>query len=189
MKENNAYSGSPSSGSNSPLEDTFDQMSGTKPTIGEQATKASRAALDEVKTLGGEAQQIAQDKADKVKDMAASHIDAFADALRAASDELSKNQSGPASEMIAHAATGLENLSRSLQGKSTGEMVDTLRQFGRTNPMGFMAGSVLAGLALGRFSAASAPAASPASGTEGSSQWDDASPTDVSTRNDRGITQ
>jgi len=150
MNENEAYSGSASGR----LETAADKASGARPTIGEAATEAAQAALREAKTLGGDAQQAAEHQADKVKDIASSQMDAFADALRAASDQLSKNQSGPAAEMVAHAASGLEGLSRSLHGKSTGEMIESVRHFGRSNPIGFLAGSVLAGLALGRFAAA-----------------------------------
>ena len=115
---------------------------------------ASRAALDEAKSLGSDAQDMAADQADEVKDIATSHLDAFADALKGAAEELKRKQSGPASEMISHAAAGLESLSRSMQGQSAGQMVGTLREFGRANPLGFLAGSILAGVALGRFAAA-----------------------------------
>lgn len=190
MNGNDAYSGSSSGGSKAPLDEAFDQMSGARRTISEAASEASQTVLREAKTLGGEAQQVAEDQADKVKDMAASHMDAFADALRAASDQLSKNQSGPASEMVAHAASGLESLSRSLHGKSTGEMIDTVRQFGRSNPIGFLAGSVLAGLALGRFaSAGSSSAAAVPSETKGPFPREEVSSTASSLHTEGGITQ
>lgn len=111
----------------------------------------SDVVKDEAKELGSQAQRIAGERAEQAKDAAASHLDVFADALRAASDELGKNQSGPAAEMVSNAASGLEGLTRSLHGQSTGQMVETVRRFGRENPVAFLAGSVLAGLALGRF--------------------------------------
>lgn len=120
---------------------------------------ASAAVRQEAKEVGAQAREIAGEQAEKVKDATASHLDVFADALRAASDELGKNQSGPAAEMVSSAASGLEGLTRSLHGQSTGQMIDTVRRFGRENPVGFLAGSVLAGLALGRFaSVATTPA-------------------------------
>lgn len=123
---------------------------------------ASAAVRREASEVGEEARKIAGEQAEKVKEAAASHLDVFANALRAASDELGKNQSGPASEMISSAASGLEGLTRSLHGRSTGEMIDTVRQFGRENPVGFLAGSVLAGLALGRFASVATTSATPA---------------------------
>lgn len=121
---------------------------------------ASDAVRQEAKKVGAQAQEMAGEQAEKVKEAAASHLDVFADALRAASDELGRNQSGPAAEMVSSAASGLEGLTRSLHGQSTGEMIETVRRFGRENPVGFLAGSVLAGVALGRFAsvATTAPA-------------------------------
>jgi hypothetical protein len=130
-------------------------------------SKAAETVKNDGRELGEHVQQAAHHQADKVKDATESHLHGFADALRAAGDQLSSNQSGPAAEFVAHAASGLEQLSRSLHMRSTGEMVDSVRQFGRDNPLGFIAGSVLAGLALGRFAAASSsgqqsPSAAPA---------------------------
>lgn len=105
----------------------------------------------EARELRSQATRVAGARAEGAKDAAVSHLDVFADALRTASDELGKNQSGPAAEMISNAASGLEGLTRSLHGQSTGQMIDTVRRFGRENPLAFLAGSVLAGLALGRF--------------------------------------
>lgn len=125
-----------------------------------QLSHASAAVKQEAKQVGEQARNLAGEQAEKVKEATASHLDVFADALRAASEELGKNQGGPAAEMVSSAASGLEGLTRSLHGQSTADMIDTVRRFGRENPVGFLAGSVLAGLALGRFAsvATSAPA-------------------------------
>lgn len=121
------------------------------------ATEAVDAVKKEAAAMGEEVRHFAEDQADQVKDATASHMDVFADALKAASEELEKNHEGPAAEMVTHAASGLESLSRSLHGKSTGEILDTVRQFGRDNPVGFLAGSLLAGFALSRFAVAGMP--------------------------------
>lgn len=121
------------------------------------ASEAANTAKKEAKAFGAEATHAGKEQAEKIKEAAASHLDSFADALRAAGDELEKNQTGPAAELISHAVSGLENLSRSVHGQSTGQMVDAVRRFGRENPLGFIAGSVLAGFALGRFASAVTP--------------------------------
>lgn len=130
------------------------------------AQQAAASASREAEAVGEEVRHFAEEQAEKVKDATADHMDVFADALSAASAELRKGHSGPAAEMVTHAASGLETLSRSLHGKSTTELLDSVRQFGRQNPVGFVAGSLLAGFALSRFAVAGpAPAAgSPASG-------------------------
>lgn len=127
---------------------------------------ASNAARDEAKKLAAQGQRLAGEQAEKVKEAAVSHLDVFADSLRAASEELGRNQSGPAADMVSNAASGLEGLTRSLHGRSTGEMIDTVRNFGRENPIAFLAGSVLAGLALGRIAAAATTPTSPPTGED-----------------------
>lgn len=117
----------------------------------ESPSQIADAVTTEAKALGNQALHAAEGQAEKVKEATASHLDVFADALRIASSELSKNHPGPTTELISQAASGLEGLSRSLHGRSTREMIETARQFGRDNPVAFLAGSVLAGLALGRF--------------------------------------
>jgi len=125
--------------------------------LGRTVENVKGAIADEARTLGSEAIHAAESQAEKLKESTASHLDAFADALSKASKELGQNQPGPAAELVSNAAQGLESLSRSLQGKSTGEMVEAVRRLGRDNPFGFIAGSVLAGFALGRFAAAASP--------------------------------
>jgi hypothetical protein len=52
----------------------------------DRASGFSKSIKDETKALGSEAQHAAEQQADNVKNIAASHMDVFADALRAASD-------------------------------------------------------------------------------------------------------
>jgi hypothetical protein len=127
---------------------------------------AADTIKDEATSIGGKARALAEDKAESVKGDAASHMHGFADALKSASETLKEKQAGPASEMVSHAASGLEQLSRSLEGKSTGAMVESVRRFGRENPIGFLAGSMLAGFALVRFATA-APSSDEQTDTNG----------------------
>ena len=102
----------------------------------------------------GQAAEAARDQADAAKDEAAAGLAAFSDALKAARSELSDRKLGFAGDMLTQAADGLEGFSRTLEGRSSAEMLEAVRDFGRRNPMGFIAGSVLAGFALGRVAAA-----------------------------------
>ena len=92
-------------------------------------------------------------EAESMKEEATAGLTAFSDALKAASSELSGKQLGFAGDMVQQAAGGLESFVRAVEGRSPGEMLDGLRSFGRQNPVGFIAGSVLAGFALGRLAA------------------------------------
>ena len=104
---------------------------------GEVATEAKETAL-----LG--------QAADKQKDIGAS-LGAFGGALRAASDHLANSDQRSAATMMLDAAGGLERLSSSLRSKPIEEVLRELRDYGRNNTTALMVGSVVAGLALGRF--------------------------------------
>jgi hypothetical protein len=111
---------------------------------------AREAVVTETKNLADAASARLGDQANEMKDEAAAGLAAFSEALKAASSDLSGKNIGFAGDMVAQAADGLENLARSLEGRSSGEMLEAIRSFGRQNPIGFIAGSVLAGFALGR---------------------------------------
>ncbi len=105
--------------------------------------KASEVATEAKDALLGQA-------ADKQKDIGAS-LGAFGGALRAASDHLANSDQRSAATMMLDAAGGLERLSSSLRSKPIEEVLGELRDYGRNNTTALMVGSVVAGLALGRF--------------------------------------
>jgi hypothetical protein len=57
--------------------------------------------------------------------------------------------------VVKQAADGLEQISRTVSEKRPEELLDAVREFGRRNPTAFIAGSVLLGVALGRFARSS----------------------------------
>lgn len=125
------------------------------------ASKGARETRDKVKEAGAALTERARDEADaqgaKLKDRTAAELDNFAEAIRAASDRLSEKQPGAIADLVRQASRGLEGMSRTLKGRSTSELLDNIRDFGRHNPTAFIAGSVLAGFAVGRFAGSSTP--------------------------------
>lgn len=125
----------------------------------DSAKAAAGAAVDTLKTEAasfadtakGQVRETLQEK----KGIASDALSDFANAIRRASEELSQSDRSAASGMVRQAADGLEGLSRSVSEKQPEEMLHALRNFGRENPTAMIAGSVLAGLALGRFLRAS----------------------------------
>jgi hypothetical protein len=116
-------------------------------------------------TLKTEAQSFASVAQDRVRaetqrgtEKATRTLGDFANAIRKAGDELSAADQSPASRLVQQAADGLENFSRSLEGKDPGQLLNDVRDFGRRHPIAFIGGAVLAGLALGRFVRATDPA-------------------------------
>jgi hypothetical protein len=69
-------------------------------------------------------------------------------------DELD-GEGGLQQELLREAADGLKQISRAIDGKSVGAMVEDLSEFGRNNPLAYLGGAALAGFALARFVRAS----------------------------------
>jgi hypothetical protein len=83
----------------------------------------------------------------------------FGDALRAAGDHLAGSDQRAASQFMMQAANGIERFAGSLKNKPFADVIDDeVRTFGRENSGALIAGSLLAGLALGRFVKSSMPA-------------------------------
>lgn len=114
-------------------------LQGSRETMAETATTAVEAA-----------KSAATERLDEQKRAASESIDAFAKAVRRASEELSKQDQTVAARLIQEAAGGLEGLSHTLAHQSLGDMLGTVRDFGRRNPVALAGGAALLGLAIGR---------------------------------------
>jgi hypothetical protein len=138
--------------------------------VGDQVTAKASEYASEVK-------EAVLKQADGTQRDISSNLAAFGGALRAASEHLANADQKTASKFVLDAAGGLESLSGSLKNKPFEEVLGDLRSFGNNNAGALIAGSVLAGLALGRFLKSSGPgstqnagAASSQNGDWGSSQ-------------------
>lgn len=129
-------------------------MSG-EPSPKELLGAATGAVKQEVATFASSVQDKAIDKIADRKDSATETLGAFANAIRHAGDELAQQDQSLAGRVAKQAADGLEHLSRTVSEKRPEELLDAVREFGRRNPTAFIAGSVLLGVALGRFARSS----------------------------------
>jgi hypothetical protein len=124
------------------------------------ATEALHDAKDEVTRKAGEYANEAKaalfEQAEGTQRDISSNMKAFGGALRAASEHLANSDQRAASKFVLDAAGGLERLSTSLKDKPFEEVLGEIRAFGRDNSGALIAGSVLAGIALGRFIKSSA---------------------------------
>ena len=120
----------------------------------ESATAALHDARDEIKRKASEyasdAKEALLENAGEMQGDIGARLMAFGGALRAASEHLANSDQRTVSKFVLDAAGGLESLSGSLKDKSFEEVVEEVRSFGRENSGALMAGSVVAGLALGR---------------------------------------
>jgi len=116
---------------------------------------AAGAVKQEVATFAASVQDRAAEKVADRKDTASETLGAFANAIRHAGDELAQQDQSLAGRMVKQAADGLEQVSRTISDKRPEELLGAVREFGRRNPTAFIAGSVLLGVALGRFARSS----------------------------------
>lgn len=156
-------------GTTGPRSELDRRMDAAGENISKDAREARTAAENEASTLRDKAADVAGrvkeglgSQGDELKSRASESLHGFADSVKTARDALAKDNPGLVSDLVGQAAEGLESLSRSLEKTSGGEMIDAVRDFGRRNPMGFIAASVLAGFAVSRFAVSSAPSASSA---------------------------
>jgi hypothetical protein len=145
----------------------------------QSAKEALHDARDEVKRKAGEyaseAKAAAMEQAEVAQKDVSASLAALGGALRAAGDHLSGNDQRAASQFVTQAADGLERFANSLKNKPFADVLDDVRSFGRENSGALIAGSLLAGLALGRFVKSSMPASSgseqPERPTGGGGSW------------------
>jgi hypothetical protein len=112
---------------------------------------AQSAVTDTASSMSSSMMKQAAARGEKLQHDTADGLKAFADAVRDASDKLADRQPGMVTDLIRQAASGLESFSNTLHQKSASEMLDQVRDFGRRHPSAFIAGTVLAGFAIGRF--------------------------------------
>jgi hypothetical protein len=125
----------------------------TKTEITDKANEIAGKAGD----LASDAKEAVAKQAEVAQHTMGENLSALGGALRAAGDRLEEQDQTMASNFVRDAAGGLERLSTSIKKKPFQEIVHDVRSFGRNNPTALIAGSVLAGLALGRLLRSTAP--------------------------------
>jgi F0F1-type ATP synthase membrane subunit b/b' len=118
---------------------------------------AARALHDARDDLGQKASEIAAEakdatvrKVEETQHGIGASLASLGGALHAAGNHLAEQEQGTASKLIQDTAEGIERLASSLKDKSLEEVINEIRTFGRDNAGALLAGSALAGLALGR---------------------------------------
>jgi hypothetical protein len=124
--------------------------------LGQQA----RAAVDEVKQEARDAAEQVEQKvratAATQKDAAAERMGGFAHALNAASDDLRERGQEFAAQYVHKAADGLEHASEAIRERDVDELIGTVEDFARRQPVAFLGAAVAAGFGLARLMKSSA---------------------------------
>jgi hypothetical protein len=137
--------GRPSDALKSEAQAVSDMVGDTAQSIKQEAAHFAESARDK-----------ANEQVDRSKDAVTTAIGDFADAIRKAGEDLAGKDQTMAARLASQAADGLQTFSRAVSEHRPEDMLDAVRRFGRENPTAFLAGAVLAGVALGRFARSSA---------------------------------
>ena len=147
----------------------------------DQIRQAGERLRNEASNIADKAKDAVNERAHEGKETVAASMTDFAAAVRRASDELGQRDQSMAANLVREVASGLEDASRTIHGRSVGDLTRSVSDFARRQPAAFLLGATVAGIALGRFvkatedrqdasnstqpgSAAAASAATPTSG-------------------------
>ena len=124
--------------------------------LGQQA----RAAVDDVKREARDAAEQAKQKARTTataqKDAVAERMGGFAHALNTASDDLRERGQEFAAAYVHKAAGGLEHASEVMRERDVDQLLGTVEDFARRQPVAFLGAAVAAGFGLARLMKSSA---------------------------------
>lgn len=128
---------------------------------GQQAKQEAKEAAASVKAdMKNATQQAAESLAsgaehyaDQARNSAADEVKDVASALRKAADEL--RSGSPQERSFSQIADGLADASEAIRDKDLGEMMGSVNDFARRNPLVFLGSAALVGFAATRFAKAS----------------------------------
>ena len=150
-------------------DDATTEASGEGQSFSDVGEKAKEVMGRKAGDIAGEVRATLEDARDVATDKAEATVDRTADdlsrAARALADAARNVEGGGTPQnLLREASHGLMSLSEAMRGKSLGEMVGEVAEFGRRNPGAFLSGAALAGFALAQFGVASHPSPSESAG-------------------------
>ncbi|HUF56076.1 MAG TPA: hypothetical protein VMM55_05885, partial [Thermohalobaculum sp.] len=120
---------------------------------GKMWDEARDGAWETASGVADEARRRAGSEAERGKHAGASQAHQWASALDRAAEELGRDS--VQGQFLHQASEGLDDLARSIEGRSVGEMAEAVADFGRRHPLAFVGSAMVAGFALARFATAS----------------------------------
>ncbi|MDX5414200.1 MAG: hypothetical protein LPK02_14270 [Rhodobacterales bacterium] len=129
---------------------------------GAAASKAKESGAEVADTLrntvhdaAGKVSSEVSGAAEKARSGAAQEVKQIADALHTAAGELHEGSSQQ--RMFHRLADNVDHMSKAMNDKNLGDMLNDLNDLARRNPMLFLGGAALAGFAATRLATASSP--------------------------------
>ena len=124
----------------------------------EQVKNTASVAQDEAKQVASDVREQARGLLDEtrtqVEDQSRTQRDRLVETIRTFSDDLdgmAAQRGGLASDAAREVAGRVRSFGQQLDGREPTELLDDLRSFARRRPGMFLAGSVIAGVVVGRF--------------------------------------
>jgi hypothetical protein len=132
---------------------------GDAPATGEVVREAKNQAREigqQAEEAVDRAKQRVRSSAAAQKDAAAERMDGFAHAIMSASDDLRAGGQELAAGYLEQAAGGLERVSDAVRDRDLDDLIGTVEDFARRQPVAFLGGAVAAGFGLARLMKSSA---------------------------------
>jgi hypothetical protein len=129
-----------------------DEAGAVKDQAREAAAEMKAGARDVAKDLKEQVRSSAANQ----KDAAAEQMDGWAHALKSASDDLQGRGQDSVATWVRQAADGLERVSGTVRERGVDDLLGTVEDFARRQPVAFLGGAVAAGFGLARLMKSSA---------------------------------
>ncbi len=127
--------------------------------VRDQAASVASDARSTVSAMADEARQRISEIVDQQKKAGADTVAGVARAAQAAAGDLQQT-SPQMARLVRSAADGVDRIAGDIRSSDLNQIVSTLSDFGRRQPVAFFGGAVLAGFILARFLKSDAPATS-----------------------------
>ena len=178
-----------------PTGPTGPSSGGEQDSKAEQVKNTAAVAQDEAKQVASDVREQARglltETRTQVEDQSRTQRDRLVETIRTFSDDLdgmAEQRGGLASDAAREVANRVRSFGQQLDGREPTELLDDLRSFARRRPGMFLAGSVIAGVVVGRFLRGSREAAqsSDQSSSQSSNQYGGAAHVAVTEENPLG---
>ena len=120
-----------------------------------KAGELGEQAKDAVKDAARDAKHQARSFAEDQKGEAVDRVGGMADALRSAAGSLDDQDQPMVADYARQAASGLDRMSEAISHRSLDDLVETVEDFARRQPVAFLGGAALAGFVMARFAKSS----------------------------------
>ncbi len=134
------------------------KLDSTMSTLRDEATQSGNEAKGAAASIAEQARSRLTEIVDQQKVAGADRIAGVAKAAQSAAGDLDRTNPQMA-RLVRTAAENVDRLADDVRSRDLGDILATLSQFGREQPVAFFGGAVVAGFILARFLKSDAPAA------------------------------